>query len=463
MGYFTKCVNQIAPLNELWKVPEKEPWVTSDLLRLLRERDLAQQDFLYLVGTMDKNLLQQKIKIYHELRNRAKREVMKCKRNFVKNNVSMLDNSSTTFWSEFHKIAPIGKKTPDCCSNTTITLSNDNNELIEGNDVSDYMNNYFISIGKDLANKINLDNSAYIDMIGTEPVITLENWDTVSEAETLLLVQGIDIHKSSNIDELNSLLLKDCLLSSIDKLTHLFYSVLCTNLYPDCWKLGTVVPLFKSGKKQKVNNFRPVCLLPVIGKLMEKIMHRRLLIFLDTKKFFSDSQGGFRPNMSTTDTIAKLLTYVYDNLNNNIPVVTIYYDLRKAFDTIDHSILIAKLKGAGLKGTCLNLLINYLTNRKQRCRANNYLSSYKGVSYGVLQGSTLGPLLFIIYMNDVVKFVDDIGVTLYADDTAFYFGNKDPAFINSTLTTAAEGFQYWCSLNRLTLNIDKCKSMIFNM
>lgn len=195
---------------------------------------------------------------------------------------------------------------------------------------------------------------------------------------------------------------------------------------------------------------------------MEKIMHRRLQIFLNTKHFFSDSQGGFRPHMSTTDTMAKLLTYIYDNMNNNTPVATIYYDLRKVFDTIDHSILIAKLKGAGLKGSCLNLMSNYLSNRKQRCRVNNSHSSHRVVSYGITQGSTLGPLLLIIYINDVVKRVEGIGVALYADDTAFYLGDKEPNIISSKLTIAAERFQHWCCLNRLTLNLEKCKLMIFS-
>lgn len=112
-----------------------------------------------------------------------------------------------------------------------------------------------------------LDNRAYLDSIRTEPLLTMEQWNKTSEAEILLLVQGIDIHKSSNIEQIISTLLKDCLLNSINKLTHLFNSVLSTNLYPDSSKLGTVVPLFKSGNMQKVNNFRLVCL-PITGYLL---------------------------------------------------------------------------------------------------------------------------------------------------------------------------------------------------
>lgn len=135
--------------------------------------------------------------------------------------------------------------------------------------------------------RINLDiykdNKDYIASVGAEPNIVMETWDRISVAEMLLLVQGLNIHKSSNTDHLNATLLKDCLLCTKDIVTHLFNSILYTSKYPDSWKLGTVVPLFKSGNKLKVNNFRPVCSLPVIGKLMEKLIHRRLFFFFGVK------------------------------------------------------------------------------------------------------------------------------------------------------------------------------------
>lgn len=290
LNHFTTCVNLLAPLIELENVPEKEPWVTPDLLRLIRERNQSQQEYLNLGDQCDRNALNAKIAKYHELRNKVQREVMKSKRSHVVNKVSLLDNSSKKFWKELHNIAPIGKKSMDNSSTSNIILSKDNEELIEENKVCEFMNDYFIAIGKDLASKITIDNSFYVKRIQDEPVINMEHWDRVNEAETLLLVQDLDANKNSNINELNSTISKDCLLGTIDKLTHLFNSILLTGYFPDSWKRGTVVPLFKCGNKQKVNNYRPVCLLPVIGKLMEKVIHRRILIFLDSKNYFTDRE-----------------------------------------------------------------------------------------------------------------------------------------------------------------------------
>lgn len=255
LNHFIDSVNQIAPWTELRNVPEKEPWVTTEILKLIRDRDVAQQEFLDLKGSIDRETLRRKLLLFHELRNKAKREVMRAKRNYVRNTVNLLDTSSKKFWQELHKIAPIGKKAQDTSFNSTISLSNDNDELIRGDDASTVMNDFFISVGEDLASKITIDNQSYKNSMEVEPLLTMETWDRVSKAETLLLVQGLDIQKNSNIEQLNIILLKDCLLSSIDKLTQLFNSILLTNVYPDAWKLGTVVPLFKSGNRQKANNY----------------------------------------------------------------------------------------------------------------------------------------------------------------------------------------------------------------
>lgn len=142
---------------------------------------------------------------------------------------------------------PLGRN-PRIIVNLNIILSNDNEELIEGNNVCEFMNDYFMAIGRDLARIITIDNSTYVNQIQDEPIISMEYWDRVSEAETLLLVQDLDVNKNSNIDELNSTLLKDCLLSAIDKLTHLFNSILLSGYFPDSWKLGdhgTVVQMRK--------------------------------------------------------------------------------------------------------------------------------------------------------------------------------------------------------------------------
>lgn len=141
--------------------------------------------------------------------------------------------------------------------------------------------------------------------------------------------------------------------------------------------------------------------------------------------------------------------------------MAIFFDLSKAFDSIDHNILKLKLKAAGIKGTCYALLDNYLSDRSQYCRANNTTSEDLPIKYGVPQGSTLGPLLFIIFINDLATYITTPHISLYTDDTAFYLSDKNPIKLSQYLTESATDFQNWCELNRLTLNHKKCKSLVF--
>lgn len=144
--------------------------------------------------------------------------------------------------------------------------------------------------------------------------------------------------------------------------------------------------------------------------------------------------------MGIEDSIDKLLNYAYLNFNENKYVLTIFYDLCKAFDTINHQLLLKKLEGAGLCNNPLALITNYLNNRSQRCIVNGTFSNRLPISCGVPQGSTLGPLLFIIYINDMVNYVKNIEISLYADDTAFFLGSNNINYLNSELSKAAVKF-----------------------
>ena len=209
-----------------------------------------------------------------------------------------------------------------------------------------------------------------------------------------------------------------------------------------------------------MSNLRPVSLLPLPGKLIEKIVHTRLYTFFEENSVLDEKQGGFRRGHCTTATTAKRTEDLYQSINNKELTVATFMDLRKAFDTVDHTILLSKLDKLGVKGLPHNWLSSYLNNRTQATIANNSMSNQLSIHCGVPQGSILGPLLFLVYINDLGRVLESCRFQLYADDTVIYLSG------NNTLTTVAKiqeditRLYEWCSRNRLTINIQKTKAMI---
>ena len=224
------------------------------------------------------------------------------------------------------------------------------------------------------------------------------------------------------------------------------------------WK---VIPLYKGGDRENVGNYRPVSLLPLPGKILEKIVHSRISDFLDNDHFLSGNQGGFRKGFSTTSTIAKLTDDIFDQINSGNTTLAVYIDLKKGFDTVDNDILINKLGRAGIRGDLLKWCKSYLGNRSQCTLANGMTSSRLPVTCSVPQGSVLGPLFFLTYVNDVQFALNDCGVQLYADDTVLYQAGINSHEAAIKLQRSLDLFVTWCKVNKLTINIMKTKLMVY--
>ena len=220
-----------------------------------------------------------------------------------------------------------------------------------------------------------------------------------------------------------------------------------------------MVPIYKEGNKEDFSNYRPISLLPVFGKVMERIIYTRMMKFIDKFKTLNDSQFGFRKKRITIDALACVVEEVRHAKFLKIPSVCVFLDLRKAFDTLDHKILFDKLHRYGFRGPIFSLLSSFLQNRSQFLQVENHKSSLRSVACGVPQGSVLGPLLFLLYINDLPD-VANSNITLFADDTNIFGkvvnGNQD------TLTETLSKVDNWMKSNKLKCNLDKSKAIIFN-
>ena len=183
---------------------------------------------------------------------------------------------------------------------------------------------------------------------------------------------------------------------------------------------GKVAPVFKTGDRDNLNNYRPITVLPTIARVFEKLIYQQLYQFLDKHKILGKQQCGFRSLHSTALALSEATNHWLMNIDNCNMNSIVFLDIRKAFDTIDHQILIKKLSQYGIQDDELNFFESYLENRTQCCSVNGKFSDRQKIEYGVPQGSILGPLLFIIYMNDLPLFVTNAQISMYADDTSLY-------------------------------------------
>ena len=234
-----------------------------------------------------------------------------------------------------------------------------------------------------------------------------------------------------------------------------------TGIYPSQLKLSRVKPLHKAGDKTQFGNYRPISLLPSLSKIFERVIFDQLLAYFTNNSLLCVKQFGFRPEHSTELAALKLVNSLIAQMDSNNVPVNIYIDLSKAFDTLNHSILLSKLEYYGITGRSYDLLKNYLSNRSQYVEFNGHISNTLPKSTGVPQGSVLGPLLFLIYINDLPLVSHIFDMLMYADDTTLYC-NINQTITAKTINREVIKISQWLGANKLSLNVAKIKFMVFH-
>ena len=273
-------------------------------------------------------------------------------------------------------------------------------------------------------------------------------------------IKSLDCTKATGLDGLSPRILKLSAEIASSTLLDIINKSIQNGQFPDILKIAKLLPIHKGGTKDNPSNYRPISILPVISKLIEKHVTKHLFAFMNKYQVLHKSQSGFRKHHSCKTALINLVDKWLKHIDNGEVVGAIFFDLRKAFDVVDHELLLAKLSIYKFSQSSLDWMKSYLTNRKQCITERNFSSHMQTVKSGVPQGSVLGPVLFLLFINDLPLLTQETDVDIYADDTTIHAAHKDRKIVETRLQIGASGFRNWCSLNKMYINMQKTTQMI---
>ena len=266
---------------------------------------------------------------------------------------------------------------------------------------------------------------------------------------------------SAGYDSIPMNILKSSIFHIAEPIAKLINCSIRSGIFPDTLKIAKVCPVFKSGEKDRFENYRPISVLPSFSKVFEKIVHIRLSNYLESCNILSDNQYGFRKGFSSGMAIAEMCDKISSASDKNDFSIGVFIDLSKAFDTINHDILLRKLEHYGIRGIALNWFRSYLYNRKQFVSSNYAVSPFLSINCGVPQGSHLGPLLFLIYVADVENCSAILSFILFADDTNLFYSSNSLFELFTTVNSELSKLSEWFCANKLSLNVKKTNYILF--
>ena len=434
-----KVVDKYMPI-KMKKVRKKDsPWINQSIFDLMKKRDKIKKRAVIHNKAED-------WKDYRKMRNKVTIEIKRAKKSYYAEKIRDSQGRSKS-WEILKLLMPQKSSDPMQDTGDNETLANK-------------FNNHFANVAKSLAPKD--------DRIKNTPITSGNKCNDksfklslVSEADVLKEICALKNKKSVGVDGISPYILKLCSFELVKCLTFIVNRSISEGCVPQRWKIAKIIPIFKKGDKSNPDHYRPISLLPCVSKVLERVIQRQLIQFLIDNDILSKHQSGFRARHSTTTTLIKVTDDWLMSLDQGMYIGTVFVDLQKAFDLVDLDILLEKLTTIlNLKGPSLNWFYSYLKGRHITTSINGKLSAELPVTHGVPQGSILGPILFLLFINDMPNCFSKCTVHLYADDTVVYCADKNPKKIESILNEDLKKLYDWMSCNKLRVNCSKTVCML---
>ena len=447
-------ISRMAP-EKVIKIPAKrvirDPWMTRGLITSSRTLNKLHTTKIKKDKTHPSHIKYIK---YRNLYNQMKR---KAKLTYYNELFHKYQYNLKKTWGVINSL--IGRTNDKTAISDSFKINNEN--ITDPNKIANEFCNFFTNVGITYANEIPKSKFTHHHYMQNK-VQTNMFMAPTDPYEIIKIIDTLKRKNSTGHDNISSSLIKDIKHVIAQPLTILINKSLQNGAVPDSLKLAKVIPIYKSKNRVLLNNYRPISLLPAFSKILEKIVHKRLYQFLLSKTLFYPSQYGFRPQHSTNHAVHEFVDDTIASFDNKEHTIGIFLDLSKAFDTIDHKILISKLEWYGIRGKALDWFRSYLDNRKQYVQYKDSKSVVSTIPCGVPQGSVLGPLLFIVYTNDLPNSLSNCKTILFADDTTIYLSSTDITYLYRSANQDLETLTEWFRSNKLSLNVGKTHYVLFS-
>lgn len=441
---FIDVVDQHIPIKKHRVKHKNQPrWLTPEIIDSIKTRDRYKA-----IGDDDQ------FKLW---RNKVSSLIRKSKRSRYETFLEENDNPNS-IWKLFKEVG--ASKNCNVKSHLQIKINN----VISGNseEISNAFNSFFVQVAETIKEPVLPSNHEKLQVFCKNKIpdnvsfsIPFLEVDTVEK-----FLKSLDTTKATGTDNIGPRLLKIAASEIADSIAFICNCSIQKSIFPDKWKDAKVSPLHKNGPCDDVNNYRPISVLPILSKILERQVHISLMSYLNEHNLLHPTQSGFRSAHSCETALINMIDKWLRSLDNSQLVGVVLVDFKKAFDLVDHKILLQKLEIYRLSEKSLNWFSSYLINRTQRVSVNNVLSEHRYISYGVPQGSILGPLLFIMFINDLPLYANDVMTDMYADDTTLFDINISKEAVQANLQKALVSVDVWCKHNGMLLNSSKTKVML---